>query len=83
MDYTVHGILQARVVEWVAFPFYRGSSQTCNVRDLGWEDTLEKGKVSKDCYLLSSCVSTSTYYVSIIEMNPEEGETFRFTFLFH
>ena len=21
MDYTVHGILQARVLEWVAFPF--------------------------------------------------------------
>ena len=27
MDYTVHGILQARVLEWVAFPFSRGSSQ--------------------------------------------------------
>ena len=27
MDYTVHGILQARVLEWIAFPFSRGSSQ--------------------------------------------------------
>ena len=27
MDYTVHGILQARIPEWVAFPFSRGSSQ--------------------------------------------------------
>ena len=27
MDYTVHGILQARILEWVAFSFYRGSSQ--------------------------------------------------------
>ena len=27
MDYTVHGILQARLMEWVAFPFSRGSSQ--------------------------------------------------------
>ena len=26
MDYTVQGILQARVLEWVAFPFSRGSS---------------------------------------------------------
>ena len=25
--YTVHGILQARILEWVAFPFFRGSSQ--------------------------------------------------------
>ena len=27
IDYTVHGILQARILEWVAFPFSRGSSQ--------------------------------------------------------
>ena len=27
MDYTVHGILLARIVEWGAFPFSRGSSQ--------------------------------------------------------
>ena len=27
MDYTVHGIFQARILEWVAFPFFRGSSQ--------------------------------------------------------
>ena len=25
---TVHGILQARILEWVAFPFSRGSSQS-------------------------------------------------------
>ena len=31
MDYTVHGIFQARILEWVAFPFFRGSSQA---RDL-------------------------------------------------
>ena len=24
MDYTIHGILQARILEWVAFPFSRG-----------------------------------------------------------
>ena len=27
MDNTVHGILQPRILEWVAFPFSRGSSQ--------------------------------------------------------
>ena len=26
-DYTVPGILQARILEWVAVPFSRGSSQ--------------------------------------------------------
>ena len=27
MAYTVHGILQARILEWVVLPFSRGSSQ--------------------------------------------------------
>ena len=27
MDYIVHGILQARILEWVAILFSRGSSQ--------------------------------------------------------
>ena len=27
MDYSGQGILQARILEWVAFPFSRGSSQ--------------------------------------------------------
>ena len=27
LDYTVHGILQARLLEWVIFSFFRGSSQ--------------------------------------------------------
>ena len=30
MNYTVHGILQARILGWVAFPFSRGSSQPRN-----------------------------------------------------
>ena len=29
-NYTVHGILQARIREWVAFPFSRGSSKYKN-----------------------------------------------------
>ena len=32
-DYTEHGILQARILEWVAFPFFRGSSQPRDPRD--------------------------------------------------
>ena len=27
VNYPVHGILQARILEWVTFPFSRGSSQ--------------------------------------------------------
>ena len=30
LDYTAHGILQARILEWVAVPFSRGSSQPRN-----------------------------------------------------
>ena len=30
MDYTVDGILQARILEWIAFPFSGGSSQPRN-----------------------------------------------------
>ena len=30
MDYAVRGILQARILEWVAFPFSSGSSQPRN-----------------------------------------------------
>ena len=30
MDYTVHGILQARILEWVAYPFSSGSSRLRN-----------------------------------------------------
>ena len=28
MDYTVHRILQARILEWIAVPFSRGFSHT-------------------------------------------------------
>ena len=27
MDYTFHGILQARILAWIAIPFSRGSYQ--------------------------------------------------------
>ena len=30
MDHTVHGILQARILEWAAFPFNNGSSRPRN-----------------------------------------------------
>ena len=30
MDYIVHGILQAKILEWVAYPFSNRSSQARN-----------------------------------------------------
>ena len=41
MDYTVHGILQARILEWVAFPFSRGSSQPRDPTQIGLDPTLQ------------------------------------------
>ena len=36
MDLTVHGILQARTLEWVAFPFSRGFSQPRDWTQVSW-----------------------------------------------
>ena len=30
-DYTAHGILQARILEWVAFPFSRDRTQVSRI----------------------------------------------------
>ena len=38
MDYTVHGILQARILEWVAFPLSRGYSQ--------WRDWTQVSRIA-------------------------------------
>ena len=40
VDYTVHEILQARILEWVAFLFSRGSSQP---RDWTQDSRIEDG----------------------------------------
>ena len=48
MDCIVHGILQTRILEWVAFPFSRGSSQA---RDRG---SPKHGKISPQMLLSNS-----------------------------
>ena len=37
-DFSVYGILQARILKWVAIPFSRGSSP---LRDLSWVSALQ------------------------------------------
>ena len=45
MDYTVHGILQDGILEWVAFPFSRGSSKGIELRSLALKvDSEPQGK---------------------------------------
>ena len=36
LNYTAHGILQARILEWVAVPFSRGSSQPRDRTHVSW-----------------------------------------------
>ena len=36
MGYTVHGILQAKILEWVAFPFSTGSFQPRDWTQVSW-----------------------------------------------
>ena len=36
MDYTDHGILQTRILNWVAVPFSKGSSQLRDQTQLSW-----------------------------------------------
>ena len=43
MDYTVHGILQARILEWVAFSFSRGSSQPKDQTQVSLFRWIERG----------------------------------------
>ena len=40
MDYTVHGILQARILEWVTVPFSRGSFQPRDRTQVSQADSL-------------------------------------------
>ena len=55
---SVHGILQARILEWVAIPFSRTSSQT---RDLTWVSHVAGGFFTFWYYFkLGVYISTST-----------------------
>ena len=57
VDYIVHGILQARILEWVAFPFSRGSFQP---RDRTWVSHIAGQFFTSWAYIyLSFCCSNS------------------------
>ena len=58
MDYTVHGILQVRILEWVAFPFFRRSSQP---RDRTQVSRLASG-------FFTSCTIREALYVNYISV---------------
>ena len=73
VDYTVHGILQSRILEWVAFPFSRGSSQprdrtqvsyTAGVFFTNWA-TREARIILQIPHINDICLSMS-YWLSVL-----------------
>ena len=75
VDYTVHGILQARILEWIAFPFSRGSSQP---RDRTRSPALQADSLSTEppcifithrCVLCPKCLAQSMSLIRIYRIN--------------
>ena len=70
MDYTVHRILQARIPEWVAFPFSRGSSQSkdqtqvsCITYIVVWESLTSN---TRETNLLIRVYSTQVHFLLLL-----------------
>ena len=56
MDYTVHGIFQARILEWVAVPFSKVSSQPRNRTQVSHiAGRFFTSKAEADVFLECSC----------------------------
>ena len=78
MDYTAHGILQARILEWGAFPFSRGSSWPGNwtgvsciaggfFTDWAIRETLRSEQQSLVC--IWKCILTFVGYFASCSLN--------------
>ena len=61
-DYIVHGILQARILEWVAFPLSRGSSQS---KDQIQVSLTAQISISRKEDKQKSCIHIMEYYLAI------------------
>ena len=73
--FSVHGILQARILEWVAIPFSRGSSQPRRLRIELESPTLQADSLSADylCLFLSTAIFAeicSSFTESTSFLNP-------------
>ena len=69
MDYTVHGILLARILEWVAIPLSRGSSQPRDQTQISLKaDSLSAELPGKPIMQLSVLINwnTMSYMLYII-----------------
>ena len=82
-SFSVHGILQARIVEWVANPFARGSSQPRNQTQVSYIErrfstiwaTREAAQESWRCQLMENAVGSEWLhsklkYISVLQGLP-------------
>ena len=83
MNYTVHGILHAWILEWVAFPFSRGSSQPKNqIRVSCIAGGFFTGWVTRDsyfCYITNSKVNGQCWYIFLywqMKIDDSRSENF-------
>ena len=66
MDFIVHGILQVRILDWVAFPFSRGSSQPRDRTPALQADSLPAESHGKPIFCIYICIYMYVYmYVYI------------------
>ena len=83
MDYRVHAILQARILEWVAVPFSRGSSQPRDQTQVshivdslpaevpGNDNTVHFSSVTQSCQTLCDPMNRSTPGLPVHHQLPE------------
>ena len=69
MDYTVHGILQARMLEWIAVPFSRGSSQPRNWTQV----SLIAGRFFTSWATTEALVLRGSYFISPKKQEPAQA----------
>ena len=87
MNYTVHGILHAWILEWVAFPFSRGSSQPKNqIRVSCITGGFFTSWVTRDsyfCYITNSKVNGQCWYIFLLLTNENRWQqVWKFPFSF-
>ena len=86
---SVHGILQTRILEWGAIPFFRGSSQprngtwiSCRAGHLSQQGSPERGKNHLDVQhvflsSVSNCSQSMDKIRSELSKNPKKREMSR------
>ena len=79
--YTVHGILQVRILEWVAFAFSRGSSQP---RDWTLVSRITSGFftgwVTREAHYILRCIKLNIWHIEICGGNMN-GPLYFYIFL--